>query len=158
MTAPIQTRARFQLLVAVVVYLAAAAAIVLLGAPLDLGQAVANGAFMAIGALIVVRKPGNVVGLLLVVFGVLWNAIHAADVTAAWYAERGDIELASWITFAFGPLVPFGVWIQVPMILLFPYGRVASAWDRRFLWGTGLYLWLLPHLVKRRKRRIRAEI
>ncbi len=94
---------------------------------------------MAIGALIVVRKPGNVVGLLLVAFGVLWNSIHAADVTAAWYAETGDVEVASWITFVFSPLVPFGIWIQIPMILLFPHGRVESAWDRRFLWGTGLY-------------------
>lgn len=139
MTAPIQTGARVQLLVAVVVYLAAAVTIVLLGTPLALGQAVANGAFMAIGAIIFVRKPGNVVGLLLVAFGVLWNSIHAADVTADWYAASGDVRIASWIGFVFSPIVPFAIWIQVPMILLFPHGRVSSVWDRRFIWGTGIY-------------------
>ncbi len=139
MTGPIQPGARLQLLIAVVVYLAAAMTIVLLGTPLALGQAVANGAFMAIGAIIVVRKPGNVVGVLLVAFGVLWNAIHAADVAAAWYAETGDIEVASWIAFVFSPIVPFAIWIQVPMILLFPHGRPSSVWDRRFIRGTGIY-------------------
>ncbi|MDH3247619.1 MAG: hypothetical protein OEQ47_01550, partial [Acidimicrobiia bacterium] len=143
MTAPIQTRARVQLLVAAVVYLVAAVTIVLLGPPLALGQAVANGAFMAIGAIILVRKPGNVVGLVLVAYGVLWISIHAADVTAAWYSDAGDVEVASWVAFVFSPIAPFAIWIQVPMILLFPYGRVSSVWDRRFIWGTGLYTLVL---------------
>lgn len=139
MTAPIQPRARLQLVIAVVVYLTAAVTIVLLGAPLAVGQAVTNGAFMAIGAIIFVRKPGNVVGALLVALGVLWSAIHAADVAAAWYAEAGAVEVASWIGFVFSPIVPIATWLQVPMILLFPHGRVSSVWDRRFIRGTGIY-------------------
>jgi signal transduction histidine kinase len=139
MTAPIQPRARLQLLIAVVVYLTAAVTLVLLGTPLVVGQAVANGAYLAIGALIVVRKPGNVVGVLIVGLGVLWNAIHAADVAAAWYVEAGAVEVASWIGFVFSPILVFATWLQVPMILLFPHGRVSSVWDRRFMRGTGIY-------------------
>ncbi len=132
-------RVRIALVAAVVVYLAAAVTLVLLGTPLAWGQAVANGAFMAIGAIIVVRKPGNVVGALLLTLGVLWNAIHAADVAAAWYAQAGDVEVASWIAWAFSPIDKFATWIQVPMILLFPYGRVSSEWDRRFIRATAIY-------------------
>ncbi|MGF1668590.1 MAG: sensor histidine kinase [Acidimicrobiia bacterium] len=132
-------RARIALVTAVIVYLAAAVTLVLVGTPLAVGQAVANGAFMAIGAIIFVRKPGNVVGALLVTLGVLWNAIHAADVAAAWYAEAGAVEVASWIGFVFSPIVPFATWLQVPMILLFPHGRVSSVWDRRFIRWTGIY-------------------
>lgn len=127
------------LVAAVAVFFVAALVIALLGTALDLGQAGANGAFLAIGAIIVVRKPGNVVGPVLIAFGLTWNTLHAADVMAAWFAESGDVDVASWITLVFGPLVPFGIWVQVPMILLFPNGRAASLWDRRFLWGTGLY-------------------
>ncbi|MEX1280061.1 MAG: ATP-binding protein [Acidimicrobiia bacterium] len=138
MTTP-SRRARIALVAAVVVYLAAAAVLAVLGNALDLGQAVANGAFMAIGAIIVVRKPGNIVGALLVAFGVLWNAIHAANVAAAWFAEAGDVEVASWIGWAFSPIDKYATWIQVPMILLFPYGLVSSVWDRRFIRGTAIY-------------------
>ena len=132
-------RPQIALVAAVVVYLAAAVTLVLLGTPLAVGQAVANGAFLAIGSLIVVRKPGNVVGALLVTLGVLWNAGHAADVAAAWYVEAGAVEVASWIGFVFSPILVFATWLQVPMILLFPHGRVSSVWDRRFIWWTGIY-------------------
>jgi signal transduction histidine kinase len=138
MTTP-SRRARIALAAAVVAYLVAAVVLAVLGNALDLGQAVANGAFMGIGAIIVVRKPGNIVGALLVAFGVLWNAIHAADVAAAWFARAGDIEVASWIAWAFGPIDKFATWMQVPMILLFPYGRVSSVWDRRFIRWTAIY-------------------
>ena len=131
--------ARLALVVAVAVFLAAALVIALLGTALNLGQAVANGAFLAIGAIIVVRKPGNVIGPVLIAFAVTWNTLYAADVTADWFAESGDVDVASWITWVFSPLVLFGIWVQVPMILFFPHGRVASTRDRRFLWGTGLY-------------------
>lgn len=131
--------ARIALVAAVVVYVAAAVVLAVLGTALDLGQAVANGAFMAIGALIVVRRPGNVVGVLLVALGMLWNAVHAADVAASWYVEAGRVEVASWIALVFSPIAPVGAWLQVPLILLFPHGRTSSEWDRRFILWTGVY-------------------
>lgn len=147
MTTLSSRRARPALVAAIAVFLAETLVIAVLGNALNLGQAVANGAFLAIGALIFVRKPGNLIGPVLIVYAVTWGALYAADVTAARFAASGDVDVASWITLVLSPLVPFGIWIQIPMVVLFPHGRVASTWDRRFLWGTGLYATALSLLL-----------
>ena len=51
----------------------------------------------AVGTILVLRRPGNVIGPLLVVVGMGWTLVTAADVTADTLASGGDVVAASWV-------------------------------------------------------------
>jgi signal transduction histidine kinase len=138
-TPAMEPRARLQLLVAIVLFGAAAVLVVLQGSVLQMGVIVAEGAKLAIGVLIFVRKPGNIIGSLLVVIGVGFVVLFAADLVAVSFADSGRGDVASWIAYLFGPLAVLVIVLQSAMLLLFPHGRFSSRWDRRFMWLVGLY-------------------
>jgi hypothetical protein len=98
----------------------------------DTASAAGTAATLAIGLFIVIRRPGNVTGWLLVLFNLGWAVNNLA---AAW------VEYSA--TVAPLPSVPLAVWLttwpsgsSLPMfallILLFPDGRAASPRWRRF--------------------------
>jgi hypothetical protein len=91
-------------------------------------------AFSVVGGLVVARRPGNLVGRLLILVGA-WFALGTAANTYVWMSlEVGALpsqDLAKWLaSWAFWPAFP-------PMaisVAVFPSGRLASRWLRRPLW------------------------
>ncbi len=102
-------------------------------------QIVANGAFVAVGALLVVRRRGNAIGPLLSVFGLAFNLFLAADVIAEELFDSGRGEAASWLTASLYPFVPLILWTQIALLLLFPHGRTESTRAHRLLRLSGFY-------------------
>ncbi len=100
---------------------------------------IANGTFVAVGGLIVVRRPGNTIGLALVAYGATWAVITAAIITAETLDEAGHIDAAAWMTLL--SVIPgaFGIWLIGATWLLFPDGRTSTPTDRKLLWGSGLF-------------------
>ena len=105
----------------------------------QISQVVANGAFVGVGALLIVRRPGNVIGPLLAVFGFAFNLFLAADVIAEELFESGRGEAASWLIASLYPLVPLVLWTQVALLLLFPHGRTESTRAKWLLRVSGYY-------------------
>ena len=91
-------------------------------------------AFSVVGGLVVARRPGNLVGRLLILVGA-WFALGTAANTYVWMSlEVGALpsqDLAKWLaSWAFWPAFP-------PMaisVAVFPSGRLASRWLRWPLW------------------------
>ena len=83
-----------------------------------------------VGALLVIRRPGNVVGRLLVLIGSTWSLGEASRVYLWLDLHNGPLPLtdpAAWfVAWAFAPafmLIPF-------LVLMFPNGVVAAGWLR----------------------------
>lgn len=85
-------------------------------------------AFAAVGGLIAVRQPGNAIGWLMVLIGLLLAIVIAAGATSSWGLKSGSLPkgLSEWID------VPANLWVialgllgtQLPMRL--PDGRLPS--------------------------------
>ena len=136
-TGPLATRARLQLAVAAVLYLVSMVTGVFLGSVLVVASIMACGAVLAVGTLIFVRRPGNVIGSILVFVGVASALVFAADLVATAFAESGRLQVAGWIAYVFGPVSALQLAAQSVMLLMFPHGRFSSTWDRRFAWVIG---------------------
>jgi signal transduction histidine kinase len=132
-------RARLLLITAFVLFAASAVVLVLQGSALMKGVILTEGAKLAIGALIFVRRPGNVVGMLLVIIGAGFAVSFGLDVLATSFVESGRVDIASWIVYLFAPFSVLLIILQSAMLLLFPHGRFSSNGDRRFMWGVGIY-------------------
>lgn len=132
-------KARLLLLTAFVLFAASAVVLVLQGSALMKGVILTEGAKLAIGALIFVRRPGNVVGMLLVIIGAGFAVSFGLDVLATSFVESGRVDIASWIVYLFAPFSGFFIVLQSAILLLFPHGRFSSSGDRRFMWGVGIY-------------------
>ena len=93
----------------------------------------ANATWVVVGGLIVVRRPGNIIGLAMVAYGAVWALIAAALITAEALDEAGRIEAASWMTLV--SVVPSGftIWLAVAIWLIFPDGQPHSPRDRTLL-------------------------
>ena len=100
---------------------------------------IANGTYVAVGGLVVLRRPGNIIGLALVAYGVIWAMITAAIVTAETLDEAGRLDAAAWMTMLSVLPGAFGIWLIGATWLLFPDGRTHTPGDRKLLWGSGLY-------------------
>lgn len=98
---------------------------------------IADGAYVAVGSVITLRRPGNVLGLLLVAYGAVWAALMAGLVTAEALDQAGRTEAASWVSL--GSMVASNppLWLIAAMWLLFPDGRTSNAGDRRLLRVSG---------------------
>ena len=86
-----------------------------------------------IGSLLVLRRPGNTVGLLLVLIGSTWCLAEASRIYLWLEIHNGTLpasDLAAWfVAWAFGPafmLIPF-------LVVVFPNGSVSAGWLRRLL-------------------------
>ena len=124
------------LLLATMVFIAASVVILSQSLGLEVSQIIANAAFVAVGALIVLRRPGNIIGPFLVAIGVLWTVLLAGDLVAVAIAESGNDAGASWLALVFASLVPPIVWLFIPLLLLFPNSRFESKLARPLLWGS----------------------
>ena len=106
----------------------------------DVVTAAAFLAWSAVGSIVVARRPGNRVGLILLVAGVSGQAW----VLLSYYAAVGLVvhpgslpaaELAAW-AFAWLPTLAFGLAFTF-LFLLFPDGRLPSRRWRPFAWFAG---------------------
>jgi len=98
----------------------------------------ATGTYVAIGGLVMVRRPDNLIGLALVTYGVAWTIVTALIVTAETLDEAGRVDAAAWVTLAAGIPPAATVWLVVAVWLVFPDGRPNSARDRRLLRGSAV--------------------
>ncbi len=120
---------------ALAVSVALAIASVALHPSLASAQAVANVVLVAAGSLILVRRPGNGTGPLLMALGLGFLVL----LTVATFAEarvKGDPDTVAWLFLFDEALFPLLAWIMVPMLLLFPGGSISSRWERRFVLGS----------------------
>lgn len=99
----------------------------------------ANGAFVAVGALIAKRRPGNIIGLALVAYGAVWAMITALIVTAETLDEAGRLDAAAWVTLLSVLPSAFGIWLIGATWLLFPDGQPSTPWDRKLLRWSAWY-------------------
>ncbi|HEU4673790.1 MAG TPA: hypothetical protein VFS32_12910 [Candidatus Limnocylindrales bacterium] len=109
--------------------------------PVDAFGAVTSMAFAVVGLVIVVRRPGTVIGWLFVLSNLGWDLSNAAT---AWVefglrvAPLPAVPIVAWFATWPGPL---SLAVYVLLILLFPDGRAASArWGRlariAIAWGV----------------------
>lgn len=96
------------------------------------------GVSVAVGGLIVVRRPGNIIGLALVAYGALSGAWVAALVTAEALDESGRLDAAAWVSLVGLVLTAPTIWLISAFWLLFPDGRTTTPLDRKLLRGSGL--------------------
>ncbi len=122
---------------AVVVYAASSLAIVAQTIDFAIAEIVGGCSFLAVGALLVFRRPGNVLGPLFVVIGTGWNLVFLGIVTADNFDEAGRVDAASWVSLLAAVLVIPMLWLNSVVWLLFPDGHTHSVAARRLLWGTG---------------------
>jgi signal transduction histidine kinase len=112
----------------------------------DVAAAVAFAAWTAVGSLVLVRRPGNRIGLILLVAGLAAQTW----VLGSYYAAYGLLvrpglppaaELAAMLHLWL-PMVAFGAAFTF-LFLLFPDGRLPSRRWRPFAWfaGTALAVW-----------------
>ncbi len=123
-------------------------------------QTIANNAYVAAGALLVLRRPGNRIGPLLVLNGVGWMLVTAGVVTAETLANSGDLDAASWVAWTFALAEPVLIWLMPALMLVFPSGYPESVTRRRLLRAGGVYAAVLivptafarPSLMGRKDR------
>lgn len=95
-------------------------------------QGVANVLLVAVGCLILVRRPGNGTGPLLIGLGLGFLVLFTVA-TVAEARHEDNPGLAAWLFLFDEGLFPLLAWTMVPLLLLFPSGTVRSDGERRFL-------------------------
>jgi signal transduction histidine kinase len=99
-----------------------------------------NAAALLVGTIIVLRRPGNVIGSIIVTVGAGWLVVVAADVTAETLATAGRIEAAGWVALVAQAATTPLLWLNnIALWLLFPEGRTQSIRAERFLRFSGVY-------------------
>ncbi len=102
-------------------------------------QIIANGAFVAVGTLIVFRRSGNVVGPLLIAFGLGFQVNLASSVMSDRLSQTGANLAAGWLGVFGGALFFPTAWLLVALLLYFPDGLPSGRWARRLLVGSAVY-------------------
>ena len=95
--------------------------------------------FSLVGALLVARVPHNAVSWLTLVFGVIM-AVELMTLVISLHADlSGQVtQLAEWAAWLRLVLIDFLVVVLVPLVLLFPDGRLPSRRWGVLLWLTGV--------------------
>ena len=97
-------------------------------------------AMPVVGTILVLRRPGNLIGPLLVVLGMGWTVITSADLAADTLASGGDVVAAGWVALIATMASRLLIWGQnVALWLLFPDGRPRTPGERRFLAISGVW-------------------
>lgn len=133
-------------------FVIALALIVVQGVPLGLSKLYGEGALLAIGTLLVVRRPGNIIGSILIWMGTIWTVVIAADVSVETLAERGYESAASWIALIIMIVTIPSLWLgNIAVWLIFPDGRPVTARGSLFLRVSAGYTAVLAivHIVAR---------
>jgi signal transduction histidine kinase len=139
MSTAVSRRAKTLLLAAVALSAASSIVTLLQLVSFEIAELVANGTFVAVGALIVLRRPGNLLGPLLVTLGTGWIAVIAAIVTAESLDEAGRVDAASWVSLVASVATIPLLWLAAAMWLVFPDGRTKSARTQRLLRCSAVY-------------------
>ncbi len=105
----------------------------------EIPMLLANAAYVAVGGLIMIRRPGNLVGLALVAYGTIWGLATALIVTAETLDEAGRLDVAAWVTLVSALPMTVGIWLIGATWLLFPDGRTTTPRDQQLLRWSGLY-------------------
>ena len=105
----------------------------------EIATMIAFGAYVAVGSLITLRRPGNVLGPLLVAYGAVWGAVTAGLVTSEALDEAGRVDAAAWVALVTMVVSNPTLWLISAMWLLFPDGAAATPGDRRLLRWSGRY-------------------
>lgn len=105
----------------------------------EIPRLLASGAYIAVGGLIVTRRPGNLIGLALAIYGVIGSLGTAAIISAETLDESGRFEAAAWVTIVAAMTFPFQVGVQTAAWLVFPDGRPSRPNDRRLLRWVIMY-------------------
>jgi len=126
------------LVVGVAMYVTGVIVVLVQSRSYEIATLTAFGAYVAVGGLIAVRRPGNLIGLALVAYGSLWSMNSAGIVTARTLDEAGHIDAASWVTLVVSVLGAPTIWLIAAIWLLFPDGRTSTPLDRMLLRGSGL--------------------
>ena len=147
MTSSVRTtaspRATLLFVAAVAVYAASSTAIVAQTIDFTIVEIIGGCSFLAVGALLVFRRPGNVLGPMFVVLGTGWNLVFLGIVTADNFDEAGRVDAASWVSLLAALLTLPLLWLFAAVWLLFPDGHTHSVAARRLLRGTGALTLLL---------------
>lgn len=96
-------------------------------------QLVTNGTFVAVGAVIARRRPGNIIGLLSTAHGSLMVLNLTLNLIALRLAEDGSLDAAGLVALVSMVLFPFSAGLQVPLFLAFPDGSRPTRAARWFL-------------------------
>ena len=130
---------RLLLGVGVTLFVASSVAVLWQGIGLEASQIIANAGFVAVGTLIMLRRPDNVLGPIVLGTGVIWNLLLIAEVTAQQWMAAGDIESAGWLALLAGVATPFAIGLFYQIILFFPTGRIELRFGRAlFRFGIGV--------------------
>ncbi|MCB0993497.1 MAG: hypothetical protein KDB21_00300 [Acidimicrobiales bacterium] len=133
MSAPISGWRLWLLVVHWVVFAAAYGFVVTGGVGPDLAV-ISQAFYIVVGTLILVRRPENRVGWILLVAGVGWTLVVASDIGAERLLDRGSVTAAGWVALlgaiANEPLL----WVlNVALMVLFPDGAPASRRGARLM-------------------------
>ena len=121
------------LVVGVALYVTGVIVVLVQSRSYEIATLIAFGAYVAVGGLIVVRRPGNLIGLALVAYGSVWSMISAGLVTAEALDEAGRIDAAAWVTLVVAVLSVPTIWLIAAIWLLFPDGQASTPTDRKLL-------------------------
>ena len=143
MTGFARVRGTHLLVLAWVVFFASFAAMVSQTIGYEVVTLGGNGALLAVGTVIVLRKPGNVIGWILVVLGASWMVIITMDVVAESLAAADRTAASSWVALVAAVFTVPLIWLFAAMWLLFPDGRTTSRATRRLLELSAIYASIL---------------
>ena len=132
---------------AVAVFIASAIVTLVQHRQFEIPILMAHGAQVAVGGLIMVRRPGNTIGLALVAAGAIWGVMGALIITAESLDEAGHLGAAAWATLLAAVPAPLMIWVIGAIWLLFPDGRPNSPRDRTLLLGSGVLAVLLTFVA-----------
>jgi signal transduction histidine kinase len=126
------------LVLGVVSYLTGAIVVLVQLRSYEIAPLIAFGACVAVGGLIVVRRPGNLIGLTLLGYGSIWSLLSAGIVTAEALDQAGRVDAAAWVTLAVAVSSVPTIWLIAAVWLLFPDGRASTPLDRKLLRWSGV--------------------
>lgn len=109
----------------------------------EIPMLLANGAWVVVGGLIVVRRPGNLIGLAMVAYGAIWALVTSLIVSAEALDEAGRVDAAAWATLLAVPPAAPAIWLTVAIWLVFPEGRPTTPRDRTLLIGSVVFATVL---------------
>ncbi|MFV0317204.1 MAG: sensor histidine kinase [Microthrixaceae bacterium] len=100
-------------------------------------QTIANLTFVAVGALLTVRRPGNWIGPLLMWFGLGFEVIGSMGIVV----EPLDVSdtTQAWLLLSSETLFALANWPLIAIFALFPHGQVRTRRMRLFLVATFAY-------------------
>jgi hypothetical protein len=100
---------------------------------INLFSVVVPAVYAGVGAVLTARRPGNSVGWLCLMIGLVWGILNVGEAVAVWAADHGRITLASWAGVV-DPLWLVAVGLTSHLALRLPSGQLLSHRWRLYSW------------------------